>query len=127
MMTSICSSQNYKPTISARVDTTNTNVKKVYEVYTNYLNSKPDSIYFNNFWKVSEVEEALKNKFLKIDRAADVMFNGIKSEEFIEYYQPKVIQIDSVDINRYQIKTIFNADCPENEYKKYTEYWSRCT
>jgi|LakMenEpi03Aug12_release.lakeMendotaPanAssembly.Ray.scaffolds.fasta_scaffold190465_3 hypothetical protein len=120
MITAICHSQNYKPTISARVDTTKLNIKKVYDLYTNYLNSKPDSIYSNSFWKKSEVEEALKNKYLKIDRAAEIMFNGMKSDEFIEYYQPKIIQIDSVDINRYQIKTIYNADCPENEYKKYT-------
>ena len=33
---------------------------------------------------------------------------------------PKVLQIDSISVNRNQIKTIFAAKCPDNEYEKFT-------
>jgi hypothetical protein len=113
-------SQTVIPNISARVDTSNVEIKKVYHLYKNYLNSRPDSIYRNPNWNETETEYYLKSKILRVDRASNIMFNYYKSNEYFAYYIPKILQIDSISVNRYQIKTIFEATNPDEEYKKYT-------
>jgi hypothetical protein len=117
-MSSYC--QTVVPSISARVDTSKVEIKKVYHLYKNYLNSRPDSIYQNPNWNERETEYYLKSKILRVDRAANLMFNYYKSNEYFAYYIPKILQIDSVSVNRYQIKTIFEATNPDQEYKKFT-------
>lgn len=44
------------PTITARVDTSNVNVKEVYTLYKNYINANPGTAYSNPYWNQSEVE-----------------------------------------------------------------------
>lgn len=44
----------------------------------------------------------------------------IKCFHIYNYYKPKVLQIDSIGSNRYQIKTIFAKECPETNYKTFT-------
>jgi hypothetical protein len=113
--------QKIIPEISARVDTSNVAVKQVYQLYTKYLNSKPDSIYINPNWNEKEAKEYLKkSNTLRIDRSANVMFNYYKAEEYFRYYIPTILQIDSVATGRYKIRTLFAAECPDNEYKKFT-------
>lgn len=112
-------SQSIVPSISARVDTTKVEIKKVYNLYKNYLNSSPDSIYRNPNWKESENDFYLKSKLLKVDRSANLIFNYYKAKDYFEYYNPNILQIDSIDSGRYQIKTIFLANCPDEEYKKH--------
>jgi hypothetical protein len=112
--------QTINPDISARVDTSKVAVKAVYQLYKNYLNSRPDSIYKNPNWKEEETEYYLKSKILRVDRAANLMFNYYKSNQYLGYYIPKILQIDSIAVNRYQIKTIFAVANPDQEYKKFT-------
>jgi len=114
------SAQTIIPDITARVDTSKTAVKEVYHVYKNYLNSKPDSIYKNPFWNEKEAEIFLKTKLLKIERSADLIYHYYRSSDYLSIYKPKVIQIDSIASNRYQIKTIFAHNYPEPEYKNST-------
>jgi hypothetical protein len=113
-------SQIITPDISARVDTSNIAIRDVYHLYKNYLNSKPDSIYKNPNWNEKEADTYLKSKLLKVERSANQMYNYYNSTRYLNYYVPKILQIDSVSSNRYQIKTIFATDCPEKEYKNST-------
>ncbi|TDE04210.1 hypothetical protein [Flavobacterium sandaracinum] len=77
--------QTINPDISARVDTSKVVVKAVYQLYKNYLNSRPDSIYKNPNWKEEETEYYLKSKILRVDRAANLMFNYYKSNQYLGY------------------------------------------
>lgn len=112
--------QNIATNISARVDTSKVAIKEVYHLYKNYLNSRPDSIYQNPNWNANEAKYYLKNNRVRVDRAANLMFNFFNSERYLSYYIPKVLQIDSMSVNRYQIKTIFAAKCANDEYEKFT-------
>lgn len=47
------------------------------------------------------------------------MFNYYKSKGYFAYYTPTILQIDSKNVGRYQIKTIFSASCPDKEYAQY--------
>jgi hypothetical protein len=113
-------SQTISPDISARVDTSKTVIKDVYHLYKNYINSKPDSIYQNPNWNDAEAKYYLRSKMVRVDRAANLMFVYFNSKNYFAYYIPKVLQIDSVSVNRYQIKTIFAAKCSDKEYEKFT-------
>lgn len=113
-------SQTITPEISARVDTSKTAVKQVYNLYKNYINSKPDSIYQNPNWNEKEAKQYLKGKVLRIDRSAIQMFSYYDSKTYYNYYKPKILQIDSIGSNRYQIKTIFAKECPDTDYKIFT-------
>lgn len=96
------------PNITARVDTTNTDIKEVYNLYTDYLNSNPDSLYFNPYWNEKEVEVYLKSE-MNFNRAAWFMFNGFDSpKQFYSTYPPKVISIVKMDSNRYSIRSLYN-------------------
>ncbi|MBF4470674.1 hypothetical protein [Flavobacterium sp. HJJ] len=110
--------QNIVPNISARVDTSKVSVKQVYHLYKNYLNSRPDSIYQNPNWNIKEAKYYLKNKMV-VDRSAGKMFFYNNSIKFFANDIPKILQIDSIAANRYQIKTIFAAKCPDAEDEKF--------
>jgi hypothetical protein len=109
-----------KPDITARVDTANIEIKKVYHLYKNYLNSRPDSIYKNPNWNSKENENILKDKYSRVDRAAVQMFNYYSAKQYFSFYKPKILQIDKVNDDRYQIKTIFMAYCEDDDYKTMT-------
>ena len=119
-LTTIASSQNFIPDISARVDTSKTAVKEVYHLYKNYINSRPDSIYKNPNWNDKEADLYLKSKQLRVDRSAEQLYNYFTAADYLSYYTPKILQIDSISTNRYQIKTLFAHECPEVEYKNST-------
>jgi hypothetical protein len=104
--------QTIKPFISARVDTTNFQVKKIYHLYSNYLNSKPDSCYANSNWNEKEYVYYLKQNSIPIDRSANAMF-GQNFKRFIKYYKPTILQIDSIEKNLYQVKTLFKSNSTE--------------
>ena len=120
LLTILGYSQTIVPDITARVDTSKVAIKSIYHLYKDYLNSKPDSIYKNPNWNEKEAELYLKNKSMKIDRSANQMFNYYKATDYLNYFSPKILQIDSVAVNRYQIKTVFAHDCSEEEYKNST-------
>ena len=99
--------QNIIPDISARIDTTQVVINKIYHLYIAYLNSKPDSVYANPCWNESEYKYYLQTDHLRIDRSANVMFYDEDAASFYKEYKPMILQIDSIGINKYQIKTIF--------------------
>lgn len=112
--------QKIIPNISARVDTTKTEINKVYHLYSEYLNSKPDSIYANPYWNEKEYSYYLKTNDLRIDRAANVMFYDDDSNSFIDNYKPLILQIDSIAENLYQIKTIFKSNGTDANSDKFS-------
>ncbi|WP_157813367.1 hypothetical protein [Flavobacterium sp. 5] len=114
--------QTIVPNISARVDTSKVAIKEVYHLYKHYLNSRPDSIYQNPDWNVNEAKYYVKNK-LRVDRAANLMFYYNNSTKYFSRSIPKILQIDSVATNRYQIKTIFSEKCPDGENEKFSPDW----
>lgn len=112
------SAQKIVPELSARVDTSQIAIKKVYRLYSDYLNSRPDSIYRNPNWNEDEIDETIVKNKIRMERSANLMYNYYDAKTFLSYYQPKILQIDSVAPNRYQIKTLFTHDNPEPEYKQ---------
>lgn len=108
------------PLVSARIDTLNNESKKVYTLFSEYLNSRPDSLYNNKFWNTEEIEFYTKSNMPHFDKAAWFMYRGINAEKFLNYYSPKILQIDKIETDRYMIKTIYHADCSDKEYERFT-------
>lgn len=109
-------SQIITPQISARVDTTSGDARKVYQLYKDYLNSKPDSIYRNPFWNDAENNLNLKVGYFRVDRAAQEMYSNSSAEKYLSYYKPTILQIDRIETDRYLIKTLFAAENPEKQF-----------
>lgn len=51
---------NIEINLSGRVDTTNTNVLQIYNLFKTYLQTRPDSIRFNSNWNKAEQSKGLK-------------------------------------------------------------------
>ena len=117
---SIVTAQVIIPSISARVDTSNVEVKKVYHLYKDYLNSKPDSIYRNPYWNDKENERNLNVGYFRVDRAAENMYSSMNAEKYHSYFKPKILQIDLVESGRYLIKTIFSYNTSDKDYVKHS-------
>lgn len=97
------------PFITARVDTTDTDVKQIYKLYTNYLNAAPDSIYPNPYWNMAEKDANYIVKISHVDRAAETIFNSYNHDDFFRLYQPKILLIEKSEENRFMIKVLFDA------------------
>lgn len=98
-------------TIHSRVDTAKQEIKEIVALWTNYLSSKPDSIYDNPYWN-----EAEKRKYTDFDftRASIYLF---PSAQLLNYYKPTILSVEKEGDN-YAIRTIFNADGLEGIYRK---------
>lgn len=106
------------PDISARVDTSKVEVKAVYHLYENYLNSRMDSVYQNPYWNKNQRELAIKLKANSIDRAVTWLFwKDSVGKKHLTSLPPKILQIDKIEENRFQIKTIFMNRCEDENYK----------
>ncbi len=107
----LCQNGQIEVTIHARVDTSSTEIKQVATLWTNYLNSKPDSIYNNPFWNS---EEKLKYKDFDLSRRFMYPF---PSNQLLNYYKPTILAIEK-EGESYAIKTIFFCDNLEGNYRK---------
>lgn len=108
------------PDISARVDTSKVEVKAVYHLYKDYLNSRMDSVYQNPHWNKKQAELAVKLKASSVDRAITWLFwTDSIGKKHRWFNAPKVLQIDKIEENRYQIKTIFMNRCEEEANKAF--------
>lgn len=116
---SLIRSQNIDLRISARVDTTIVAHKKIYHLYKNYLNAKKDNLNESLFWAQQDVEKSLEFKKEHINNADEMMFSGYSPKDFLGYYSPIILQIDRINEDRYQIKTIFSKNCVEIGKEKY--------
>ncbi|MFA9192388.1 hypothetical protein AAGV28_13500 [Flavobacterium sp. FZUC8N2.13] len=108
------------PDISARVDTSKVEVKAVYHLYKEYLNSRMDSVYQNPHWNKKQAELAVKLKASSVDRAITWLFwTDSIGKKHRWFNAPKVLQIDKIEENRYQIKTIFMNRCEKDDDKAF--------
>ncbi|MBS9525782.1 hypothetical protein KI659_17310 [Litoribacter alkaliphilus] len=117
--------QKIKPTLSARVDTTKTEIKEVYNLFESYLNSNPSRAYENPNWNPEEYSTYLKGKDSKLDKAAYFLYMGMEDTTFFKHSNPFVLQIDSLDHNLYQIKTLFSFEEPKKEVIGITTHHAR--
>lgn len=97
--------------IHARVDTTQKEIKEVAELWINYLNSKPDSLYDNPYWNKAE-----KLKYKNFDFSIPYLYQ-FPSNQLLRYYKPTILSIEKEGAN-YGIRTFFAADGLEGEFRK---------
>ena len=95
----------------ARVDIGNPEIKEIVALYSNYLSSKPDSIYNNPYWN-----EAEKRKYHDFDFTRRFIYQ-FPSEQLLNYYKPTILSIEKEGAN-YSIRTLFNAEGLDGPYKK---------
>ena len=98
-------------TIHSRVDTTQKEIKEVAELWIDYLNSKPDSLYDNPHWNKAE-RLAYKN----FDFSMPYLYQ-FPSNQLLGYYKPTILSVEK-EGDYYGIRTIFAADGLEGEYRK---------
>src|SRR5690554_2628804 len=97
--------------IHSRVDTTNTEIKEIANLWINYLNSEPDKISDNPYWNEEE-----KNLYRDFDLSRKLLYQ-FPSENLLKYFKPKILTIEKEGEN-YGIRTIFSAEGLEGEYRK---------
>ena len=98
-----------KPSITARVDTTNQEVKEIYRLIDNYINSKPDSLYQNPYWNESEVEHYLNQKNEKFDLAAHFLFANMNAQQLFSTFTPTILSVEPVG-EKYVTRILLAAD-----------------
>lgn len=98
-----------KPSITARVDTTNQEVKEVYRLIGNYINSRPDSLYQNPHWNENEVDYYLKQKNAKFDLAAHFLFANMNARKLFSTFHPTILSIEPVG-KKYVTRILLAAD-----------------
>ncbi len=97
--------------IHARVDTTKKEVKEVADLWINYLNATPDSVYDNPYWNQAE-----KLSYQNFDFSVPYLYQ-LPSSQLLGYYKPTVLSIEKEGAY-YAIRTIFAADGLEGAYRK---------
>ncbi len=98
-------------TINTRVDTTKKEIREIVTLWTNYLNSKPDSIYDNPYWNDAE------KKLYKDFDLSRIYIYQFPSGQLLNYYQPTILSIEKEGEN-YSIRTMFAAEGLEGIYRR---------
>ena len=96
--------------ISSRIDTSNKDIKAIFKLYENYINSSPDSIYNNPYW--NKIEKA---KYKDFDFSRVNIYNGITSDQLLKIYQPFVLSVEPIN-NKYQIRVLYSNAATEPPY-----------
>lgn len=97
--------------LSNRVDKTNTEVMAVVELYKNYFESKPDSIYDNPYWNKAE-----KNKYDDFDFSRQSIFQGgMDAPALFKYFNPFVMSVEPIG-DKYQIRVMFSNNATDEKY-----------
>lgn len=102
------------PDISARVDTTDADVKSVYKLIRNYLNSNPESLNGNPYFSKKD-NDRFSGKF-PVDRSIFLFQSIAPFADALTYYKPMILQIEAVETGRYLVKTIYRAQTDDKEY-----------
>jgi len=89
-------------TVNYVVDTSDTEIKEVIELWTHYINSKPDSIYDNPYWNAYEKEQYEHFDFLRAEFSPSLYMG----------FPVHILSIKSYD-GIYQIKSQFSY-CKED-------------
>ncbi|MCL2291003.1 MAG: hypothetical protein FWC34_09950 [Bacteroidetes bacterium] len=75
--------------------------KEVFELYKNYLYSRPDSIYDNPFWNDAE-----KKQYYLFDFSKSSIFNGINDDILREYMDLYILSIEKYDTDKFTIRVL---------------------
>jgi hypothetical protein len=97
--------------IHSRVDTSKKEVREIVDLWTNYLNSQPDSIYDNPYWNEEE-----KKKYKNFDFSIKYMYQ-FPSQQLLNYFKPTILSIEKEGDN-YNIRTLFEAEGLKGYYQK---------
>lgn len=97
--------------IHSRVDTSQKEIKEIAGLWTNYLNSEPDSLYNNPYWNKAE-----KIKYKNFDFSTPSMYQ-LPSKQLLNYFKPTILSIQK-EGEYYGIRTLFSAEGLEGEYRK---------
>ena len=95
--------------ITVRVDTTDADVRAVYDLVRNFLSSRPDSLYDNPYWNDSE-----KKKYPEPYPARRMIF---QSPGIVNSFPPKVLSIEK-EGEYYCIRTLFYREGLEAPYNR---------
>ncbi len=79
----------FSPAITVRVDTTRQEIAEVYHLITNYLNSRPDSLYANPYWSDFE------NRTYAEPYTARQWIYSFRS--VVRTFPPRILSIEKVD------------------------------
>jgi|GEM_PF-2551496 len=103
-------------TLSPRVigDTaSNSSVREVLDLWRNYLNSRPDSIYDNPYWSIEE-----RQKFKNFDLSGSMIYG--QGKNFLNQWKPLVLSVDSIS-KGYLIQTAY-VQCDTDYF--YQSLWA---
>ncbi|NEM96917.1 hypothetical protein [Pontibacter burrus] len=98
-----------KPAITARIDTTRSEVKAVYQLIGNYFNSSPDSVYQNPYWNEQEVNYYYKQQNGNFDLAAHFLFAHMNAKQLFSTFKPTVLSIEPAG-EKYVARILLAAD-----------------
>ncbi|MBI1268511.1 MAG: hypothetical protein GC193_13885 [Cryomorphaceae bacterium] len=101
----------FELSLHSRVDSTNKEVMEVVQLWQSYLSSSPDKIYDNPFWNEEE-----KTKYTDFDFTRASLY-PLPADQLLNYYKPTLLSVEKDDVN-YVLRTIFNAEGLEGQYKK---------
>jgi hypothetical protein len=97
--------------LTARVDTSQQNIKEVYQLVGNYLRAKPDSLYANPYWSTAETNYYFTQHHEKADLAAPFLFFGTTARQTFSAYKPTVLSIEPTG-NKYIARVLLYAENP---------------
>lgn len=107
----LLSAQDIKVPLTFRVDTSNAEIRAVYNHWCGYLNSKPDSVYNNPFWDEEEIKMILKNHPKQgFDFTSRLMFTVVTAKQFMKNEKPSILSINKKNDSLFVIRTIFILD-----------------
>lgn len=96
------------PLVTSRVDTSQKDIKEIYEVYTKYLNSHPDSAYVNPYWNENEKPTLTKGFETPSDR---FYFANYWVQPMIAKGKVTILAIEKAyNSDKYIIRTLINVD-----------------
>jgi hypothetical protein len=72
-----------------------------------------------------DYDKYLRQEDNKLDLSGNFIFFGLNAQQFFDYYKPFVLQIDSIESNLYEIKTLYATEQPEREVIAITMHHAR--
>ncbi|MBL4704014.1 MAG: hypothetical protein JKY54_05810 [Flavobacteriales bacterium] len=103
--------ERIKVLVSARVDTASNEIKNIINLYENYLNSSPDSIYNNPYWNKKE-----KELYKDFDFSRTSMFQGgLTADQLSTIFNPFIMSVEPLG-EKYQIRVLYSSPTTDPQY-----------
>ncbi len=98
LQANLLKAKSLKLIVQSGVDTTDSQIKQVVDLWRNYLASNPDSLYNNPYWSSKEKEEYKGFDFLRTGFLGDAIYKG---------FTPLLLSVSPKNNGYYEIKTAF--------------------